>query len=208
MASNRRAASSRSPKLLSQHLCAMALAASWLAAGTAAGQEANLCKQTTELQPAIVSTVGARVGSAESDLTAPLRSVLPKVSGQLPAPLWSKLGSAFRVAQEKIRTIPSCSGLFTSRGSDGLGLLTRARFAGATSEWDHTACAGSAVATTEIGGRQIRLCPRFESLSVHAAALILIHETLHTAGMSEKPPDPSALTSAEINELVKASCDP
>jgi len=36
--------------------------------------------------------------------------------------------------------------------------------------------------------------------------LILIHEVLHDAGMSEKPADPNGLTSQEINRLVSARC--
>ncbi|MBZ5590502.1 MAG: hypothetical protein LAO05_18285 [Acidobacteriia bacterium] len=206
MASNQRATSSRGRKFASQRFCAMALVASWLAAGAAAGGEANVPRPASELPAAAASNKSSKVGSTDPALATLHSSFRPKVSGPLPASLWSKLGFALGVAREKIRTIPSCSGLFTSRGADGLELLARASFAGAALEKDHTACAGSAVATTEVGGRQIRLCPRFEALSVPAAALILIHETLHTAGMREKPPDPSALTSAQINQLVEARC--
>jgi hypothetical protein len=206
MVRNRQTAGSREPEVFSRCLRAMVLAASWLATGAAAGQEATLGRPANEPRAAAVAKVGASDGGTDLNLGRLLRLVRPKVSGQLPAPLWSKLGFAYRVARERIWTIPGCSWLFISRGADGLELLASASFDGAAPERDQAACAGSAVARTEVGGHQIRLCPRFEVLSVSAAALVLIHETLHSAGMSENPPDPSGLTSMEINRLVEAGC--
>ena len=184
----------------------MALAISCLAAAAAVGQESGLGKAASEEQAAVFGGAGTRDAGADREQATLLRSIKPKVSGYLPAPLWIKLSSAFRVARERIRTMPGCSTLFTSRGVDGLELLTRASFAGAAPERDQAACAGSAVARTEVGGRQIRLCPGFEALSPSTAALVVIHEALHNAGMSEKPADPSGLTSREINRLVERGC--
>jgi hypothetical protein len=37
--------------------------------------------------------------------------------------------------------------------------------------------------------------------------MTLIHEALHSAGMSEQPHDPDALSSFQINRLVRKNCD-
>ena len=134
------------------------------------------------------------------------RSSLPSIAGNLPSPVWVALGSAYRMAQERLRTNAQCGELFTNLGALGPRLLGQAIFAPSSTSRDRDVCAGCAVAVTEVRGRVIRLCPRFGELPVRAAALILIHETLHLAGLRERPPDPTALTSAEINTLVAANC--
>lgn len=130
----------------------------------------------------------------------------PQLTGFLPAPLRSHLRIAFRLAQERIRNRRACAALFTRLGADGLQLLARARFASAAIEKDRRACAGRVAARTEVSGREIRLCPAFVTLSPRDAAPLLIHEVLHHAGLSERPPDPNGLTPQEINDLVGASC--
>lgn len=206
MASIRQATSSRGRKFASQRLCAVALVASWLAAGTTAGGETNVPRSASELPVAAASNNGSNFGSADPALATLRSSFRPKVSGALPEMLWIKLGFAFRVAREKLQTIQGCAGLFTSRGADGLELLRSVTFAKATRERDLTLCERDVSALIEVGGHRIRLCSRFNELSAPAAAVILIHETLHAAGMREKPPDSSALTAAEINRLVKDRC--
>jgi hypothetical protein len=205
MVSDRQPASRKS-RVVTRCLCAMVLAASWVEAGVAAGQTAAQARPASEPRSANVSTVGTRDAGADRELATQLRPIKPRVSGYLPAALWSKLSFAYRVARERIWTMPGCSTLFASRGADGLKLLASATFAGAAPERDQAACARNAAALTEVGGRQIRLCPRFETLSPSAAALVVIHEALHNAGMSEKPADPSGLTSGEVNRLVELSC--
>lgn len=120
--------------------------------------------------------------------------------------MWSQLSFAFSLAQERIRSKPACSALFTRLRADGLQLLTRARFAPATIAEDRNACANGTAARTEVSGHQIRLCAAFAALSESSAALVLLHEVLHHAGMSERPPDPNGLTPQEISGLVRASC--
>lgn len=131
----------------------------------------------------------------------------PNVSEFLAAPLRSQLSFAFRLAQHRIRNNPRCSALFTRLGANGLQLLASIRFEEATSDRIRGTCMQKrAAAYTQVGGRQISLCPGFGVISGPDAALILIHEVLHDAGMSEKPADPNGLTSQEINDLVGASC--
>ena len=52
----------------------------------------------------------------------------------------------------------------------------------------------------------VRICPAFASLKAHEAGIILIHEALHTAGMTERPSDPRALTSVQLTKLVERRC--
>jgi hypothetical protein len=111
------------------------------------------------------------------------------------------------LAQRSVRTVPSCSALFDKLGADGLALLAAVEFDGATLEMGRDTCSrGGVAAFTVIKGKRIRLCPGFAVLSVPGAAVILIHEALHAAGMSEKPVDPAGLAPQEINRLVATSC--
>jgi hypothetical protein len=114
---------------------------------------------------------------------------------------------AFRSAQDSIRAHPTCSALFDRFGMDGLELLAMVEFESATMEMVGDTCSrGGVAAFTKVSGRTIRLCPGFGVLPVPEATVILIHELLHTAGMSEKPLDPDGLLPQEINQLVAVSC--
>lgn len=57
-----------------------------------------------------------------------------------------------------------------------------------------------------VGSRRVTLCPEFATLSTTAAARILIHEALHSAGLGEWPAYPHALMSEEINRMVAGKC--
>ena len=50
------------------------------------------------------------------------------------------------------------------------------------------------------------LCPSFGDLSSKQAAVVLIHEALHHAGLTEQPADPLGMTPDQRNQLVEASC--
>ena len=67
-------------------------------------------------------------------------------------------------------------------------------------------CSEGVAAYTSVGSPRTVLCPAFASLSTSGAARILIHEALHFAGLGEKPADPKAPESYEINQIVTASC--
>lgn len=131
----------------------------------------------------------------------------PRVRGNLLAPVRRQLALAFQLALRDIQTNPACSALFAEFGADGLELLARVEFDAATLELTGGTCdRGGVAAFTNVKSRRIRLCPGFAVLSVPAATVILIHETLHTAGMSERPIDPNGLAPQEINRLVATSC--
>jgi len=131
----------------------------------------------------------------------------PRVSGNLLVPVRHQLSLGFFLAQTRIRTHPTCSALFGRFGADGADLLAKLRFDGATFEGSSNACGrGGVPAYTKVGSHLISLCPGFGVLSIAGAAQTVIHEALHSAGMSEKPVDPEGLTPQEINRMVKVSC--
>ena len=62
------------------------------------------------------------------------------------------------------------------------------------------------VAVSYVHGKRIHLCEGFYSLSLNERAVIIIHEALHGAGMSEWPSDPQASTAGEISLIVEKAC--
>jgi hypothetical protein len=134
------------------------------------------------------------------------RAARPTVTRNLLAPVRRQLSLAFHFAQENIQVHPGCSALFRRFGVDGLEVLARVRFDAATFEKNVSVCKHGVAAYTVVGTGQIRLCPGFGVLSVPGAALVIIHEALHSAGLTERPSDPGGLSTQEINRLVEASC--
>ena len=131
----------------------------------------------------------------------------PTVHGNLPGPVRRQLTLGFRLAAEEIRRTPSCSALFSRFHADGVQLLAALDFEASTSAVLGDTCSRVGVtAFTTVGGRKVRLCPHFGDLEVPAAAMILIHEVLHAAGLTERPADPHGLLPQEINRLVAVNC--
>jgi hypothetical protein len=96
--------------------------------------------------------------------------------------------------------------LFSRLGTDGIELLARLRFDEVSFEKIGDACRQRVPAYTRIGSHLISVCPAFSALRLPEAAVTVIHEALHSAGMSEKPYDPGGFTAAELNGLVKTNC--
>ena len=122
----------------------------------------------------------------------------PKVSDWVSSWLSRRLVRALELAAEHIRDYPSCQALFANRGKDGVETLLASVYYPATLQDEGISCGGSAALTT-VGGRVTRLCRSFGSLSQTQAAVILVHEALHHAGMTEYPSDPEGMTSVEIS---------
>jgi hypothetical protein len=59
---------------------------------------------------------------------------------------------------------------------------------------------------TTVGGAPTFLCRRFSKLPDRRAAMVLIHEALHHAGLDERPHDPEGPSSREINDMVSEAC--
>jgi hypothetical protein len=118
------------------------------------------------------------------------------------------LQQAYPLALERVREVDSCRELFAQLGAEGVGTLGATVYRPAGSQRELEICSSTtALAFTGIGSSQTRLCLGFGSQSRETAAMILIHEALHAAGMTEQPYDPEALSSFQINRMVLRACD-
>ncbi len=119
-----------------------------------------------------------------------------------------KLQYAYPLALQRVREVDTCRDLFAKLGADGVATLDATLYRPAESERELEICSfTSALAFTGIGRSHTRLCDSFGGQARQTAAMILIHEALHSAGMSERPHDPTALNSVQINRLVRTSCN-
>jgi hypothetical protein len=116
------------------------------------------------------------------------------------------LNQAKSTASNRLSTVTSCEQMFDALGANGAGVISATTYRDGASSSKCTSRPGAA-AVTDVGGYTVFLCgTSFTRLSSNGAATIVIHEALHSAGMSENPPDPSAKTSAEISAMVQANC--
>jgi len=129
----------------------------------------------------------------------------PWIGKKLPPRTRRSLTAAFELAVQRLRNRPECQRLFDDLGADGLEELAKSFYYGVALPREQTICRRTS-AFTQVGGRVTRLCSSFSRLRQNQAAVVLIHEALHQAGMSEKPLDPKALDSAQINQLVSDRC--
>lgn len=131
------------------------------------------------------------------------------LAGQFPSRISFKLMAAMKLAASRLVERPACADLFLPLTDDPLQALylTSYHLAGVGAET--RACeAKGVVAYTTVGGHRTHLCPPlFERLNNRQAAVVLLHEALHRAGLTEWPPDPNGLTSAEINSMVIRGCN-
>jgi len=116
----------------------------------------------------------------------------------------SKLEGGKTSARQHLLQSAACRQLFSDRGFDGAERMESLTYWSAqTSE---PRCGGGAAAFTMPSQPYLWLCEGFLYLDADQAATVLIHETLHTTGLRENPPDPSAQTSGEINDMVVRAC--
>jgi hypothetical protein len=151
----------------------------------------------------------APLGSAErpeETVALPARLV-PQIHGALPDRSIRNLRLGYSLALEMVRATAPCRSLFAPFAASGAESLASTHYAPADRDAARV-CAGGVAAFTTVGGRVTWLCPQFSNLHPRAAALTLIHEALHSAGMPESPPTAGALTAREINDLVACACTP
>jgi hypothetical protein len=130
----------------------------------------------------------------------------PLLRGGLDPRVVRRLRLAHELAVERVQSVPSCRALFERLGTDGTVYLARTLYFPASDSQRAGACGRGAIALTVRGNPQTRLCPVFESLRTEWAAVAVIHEALHFAGLGERPVDPNGMSSMEINRMVEASC--
>ena len=129
----------------------------------------------------------------------------PWTSPRLSPRVQHKLTAAHLLAARRIHESGPCRALFEELGADGLEVLGASLYYGATLRQEQRTCPGSS-AFTSVGARVTRLCRSFGTLSDRRATVVLIHEALHQAGLSERPLDPSAPDPSGIDRRVSRSC--
>jgi hypothetical protein len=145
-----------------------------------------------------------RAGQAiEVTMLARQRFPRPSVVGSVPPTMRYQLANAYDTAIRVLRKEPSCRTLFQKLGADGEDVLARSRYSDAG---DNGYCQEGVKAFTNVGSTQIKLCRSFGELPTSSAAVLLLHEALHSGGLRESPAYPNALTAREINLAVSQGC--
>jgi len=126
----------------------------------------------------------------------------PWISDLMSRRVKEKLRSGLELARRRLVENHECHDLFTRLGADGIDKLAEALYYPANPYRELHVCK-RAVAYLKMGGSETWLCRGFSELSDSQAAMTLIHETLHQAGLGEYPRGPS---SAGINAMVKRAC--
>jgi len=119
-----------------------------------------------------------------------------------------RLNASYRLAVRFVRESAPCRALFESLGANGEEKLALTVFERAGPGKIDVCYRRHATAFTRVGTSTTWICPVFDQLVSFDAALTLIHEALHFAGLPELPGTPGALKSVQIQDIVAANCDP
>jgi hypothetical protein len=153
------------------------------------------------------SMTSAAVTTAIATAAAERDSAIdPYIDPKIPDPVQEKLHAAVALAAARIEEVEECNDLFAKLGADGLEMLSTTLFFPARALNRRDGVCRRAATYTTVGGKSTFVCPEFSSLSDERAAMYVIHEALHHAGLSEKPLDRRAMTSLQINTMVSTKC--
>ena len=124
--------------------------------------------------------------------------------------------AGFELAIERVRGVEACGELFASLGADAVETLATGLYFPVDSYRRELEICGRNVAAnsrgadnlayTTVGGAPTFLCRHFARVSTETAAVAVIHEALHHAGLPERPHDRLAMSSTEITEMVREAC--
>jgi hypothetical protein len=138
--------------------------------------------------------------------------VHPSMAPELEAPL----RAGFAIAVERLVAHEACRELFARLGADPFEVLASGLYFPVDSyRREVEVCGRNAVANslaasnmayTTVGGRATFLCRQFRNVSGEQAAVVILHEALHHAGLTEWPDDRLAMTSREITTMVEQAC--
>jgi len=145
-------------------------------------------------------------GATDSLTPATGERLQPNLRSGLSPAVQGKLLEAFGLAARRVARSRTCGGLFAPFDGSGIDSLQRTFYYPAPPEVVRARCVKGAAAATVPGSTVTWLCPSFGSLTTQRAALVLVHEALHCAGLPERPQVPGAMSSAEINDLVRDGC--
>ncbi len=131
-----------------------------------------------------------------------------RVVGYLPQKARQQLKRALLLAVQGLGERPDCGELFAALGADGREKLQATIYSGPISSAESELCRRRhAAALTTVRGRRTIICsPTFGELRLGRAAVVLLHEALHHAGLTESPADPGAQSAREIDRMVAVAC--
>ena len=133
----------------------------------------------------------------------------PRILGGFDARTRGRLAVAFRLAARQLEGFQACSALFADLGHDGVARLQAIRYQSVDDVGNERVCGRGlgAAAFTTVGNLRTIVCPGFNRLDVDEAAVIILHEALHSAGRTEWPLDPNAPNGGQINRLIRMACN-
>ncbi len=127
----------------------------------------------------------------------------PAMEQSVPPAMRYQLRVAYETALRALRREAGCRALFQRLGANGEAMLARSVYSCAG---ENRRCEERVAAFTTVGSTRIRLCHGFQALPIPSAAVLLLHEALHSAGLLESPPHANAMTAHEISTLVSQGC--
>ena len=137
--------------------------------------------------------------------TSPTEAVAPWIHPSMPAPVRDKLKTAFAIAVARVTAVPECADLFSQLGAGAMETLKTGLYFPASPARETSVCRRS-FAQTYVGGAPTWICRRITSYSDEQAAMVVIHEALHHAGLTERPHDRNAMSSGAISKMVGKKC--
>jgi hypothetical protein len=167
--------------------------------GHAVPSGGSIAREAATLTP---TSPGQTPATREVDAPAVMT---PWISTTVPSSVRSRLEASFELAARRLREVPRCRELFSDLGADGAAVLSDTLYYPAELRLEDRVCP-RAHAYTVTGTAPTWVCRGFSRLSDERAAMVLLHEALHHAGLEESQDDPTRLTSHEINELVIEAC--
>ncbi len=142
--------------------------------------------------------------------------IQPWIHHKMDPDVRATLEAGFDLAVERVREIEECADLFTGLGVIGIDMLNTGLYLPVHSYRHEIAVCGRDPATnstgakvlayTKVGGSATWICRHFSRVSTENAAIAVIHEALHHAGLNERPHDRMAMSSVEITEMVTSAC--
>ncbi len=142
--------------------------------------------------------------------------VNPWIHPKMPERVRTTLEAGFDLAVQRVREVESCSDLFAQLGADGLETLSTGLYFPVDSHRREVEVCGrnsaassrgaENLAYTKVGDAPTWICRHFGRVSPETAAVAVIHEALHHAGLTEKPHDRTAMTSIQITRMVQDAC--
>jgi len=171
----------------------------------------DLSSHSGPVQVTSVEVSGARSGPPEGTATADIvvgdtDARGPRLNPCLSERVTARLEDAIPIAKDHIQENSSCQRLFAQLGSDGVFEIDTTAYYAASRKQERKYCRRGVAAITTLGGSDVVICRSFVRLSGDEAAIILIHEALHSAGQLEYPGDADSPDTFGITRMVMRSC--